>query len=279
MNRERLTITLRDDILDGVDKLVDGIKIRNRSHAIEVLLAKILAGGRIKKALILAGGEGSRMRPFTYEMPKGLIPVQGKPLLQHILELLRKSELRDVIISIGYMGEKIKEYFGNGSKFGLNISYVEEKEPLGTAGCLRLAKEHLKEPFLMFNGDVIANINLPDMVSFHEENNAIATIALTPVEDPSRYGMAHLRGPKILSFEEKPKKKKGEPQLVNAGIYILNPEVIDYLPNGKSMMETDLFPKLAKEGKLFGYPFEGQWFDTGTPQAYERAIKKWKPLP
>ncbi|MFC2154109.1 NDP-sugar synthase, partial [Candidatus Altiarchaeota archaeon] len=110
------------------------------------------------------------------------------------------------------------------------------------------------------------------------ENNAVATIALTPVEDPSRFGVAHLRGPHILSFEEKPSKKKQGPQLINAGIYILNPNVIDYLPAGKSMIEKDLFPKLAAEGKLYGYPFDGMWLDTGTPDAYEKAIKTWKPI-
>ncbi|MFC2154104.1 sugar phosphate nucleotidyltransferase [Candidatus Altiarchaeota archaeon] len=190
MNRERLTITLRDDILEGVDKLVDGIKIRNRSHAIEILLARILTGGRINKAVILAGGEGTRMRPFTYEMPKALIPVKGKPLLQHIIDLLRKYEIREIIISTGYLGEKIKEYFGNGSKFGVNITYLEEKEPLGTAGPLKLGKKLLNEPFLMFNGDVLANIDLYDMMRLHDENNAVATIALTPVEDPSRLATA-----------------------------------------------------------------------------------------
>jgi len=279
MNRERLTITLRDDLLARVDQLVDGIRVRNRSHAIEVLLAKALSTGKIKKAFILAGGEGTRMRPFTYEMPKPLIPVHGKPLVQHLIELLRKYEIRDITFSIGYLGDKIKEYFGNGSRFGVNIHYVEEKRPLGTAGPLRLVRDRFTENFFVLNGDVLANIDLVDMLQVHEESKACATIALTPVSDASRYGVARLRGQRILEFVEKPSSNQPRSQLINAGIYVFSPKIFDYLPQkSKAMLETDVFPKLATDGKLYGYPFEGQWFDTSTYEAYEQAIKHWKPI-
>jgi len=276
MKREQLTITLRDDIVKKVDDAVDGIEIRNRSHAIEVLLAKALNTSKVKKAVILAGGEGTRMRPFTYEIPKPMIPVQGKPLVQHIIELLRKYEVRDIILSIGYKGDKIKEHFGNGTKYGVNITYVEEKKKMGTAGALNLVKPKPTEPFIMLNGDVLAEIDLADLISFHADKNALATIALIAVDDPSRFGVANLKGDTILEFIEKPKKGKEPSKLINAGVYLLDPKVLDYIPKGHGMMETDVFPKLAKEGKLYGYSFTGQWFDTGTPEAYEKAIKKWK---
>ncbi len=274
MKRGQLTITLREDILNRVDQQVDGIRIRNRSHAIEMLLSRVLNAEKVKTAYILAGGRGTRMRPFTYEMPKPLIPVKGKPLVQHILELLRKYEIRDVVMSIGYLGDKIRDYFGNGSKLGLNITYIEEKDELGTAGGLNLAKDILKENFLMFNGDVLANIDLQDLIAFHHEKRGLATIALTPVEDPSRFGVARLKGDRILEFIEKPQTT--ESKLINAGVYVLDPKVIKYVPKGKAMMEKDVFPKLAKKGKLYGYSFDGQWFDTGTYEAYENAIKNWK---
>ncbi|VVB53747.1 Bifunctional protein GlmU [uncultured archaeon] len=278
MKREQLTITLRDDIVERVDQMVDGIRIRNRSHAIEVMLSKVFSADKVKKAVILAGGEGTRMRPFTYEMPKSLIPVQGRPLLEHIVDLCRKYDVRDIVISIGYLGNKIREYFGNGSKFGVRITYIEEKEALGTAGPLSLMRDQLTETFLMFNGDVLADIDLMDLIRYHNEKKGMATIALTHVKDPSQFGVALLEGDRILDFIEKPKKGEQTSNLINAGVYVLEPSVLDVLPKGKSMIEKDIFPILAKKGELYAYPFDRQWFDTGTPESYEKAIKEWKPL-
>lgn len=268
-------IGLRSDLVAEIDRMVDGVEVKNRSHAIEIILSRVLHAKKVEKAVILAGGRGTRMRPFTYEVPKPMIPVQGKPLLQHIVELLRKYDIRDIILSTGYMGDKIREYFGNGSRFGVDVSYVEEKEELGTAGSLNLMKGMLNGTFLMFNGDILANIDLHDFIVFHRENRALATIALTPVKDPSRFGVARLRGNRILEFIEKPKNNIRS-KLINAGVYVLEPEVVEYVPEGRAMMEKDVFPRLAEENKLFGYPFDGQWFDTGTHEAYENAIKKWK---
>ncbi len=273
---EKVSITLNGNILEKVDQMVDGRKIKSRSDALEKMICHAVNRENVKTAFILAGGKGTRMRPFTYELPKPLIPVQGKPLLQHILNLLRKYEIRDVIISTGYMCDKIKEYFGNGSKFGFDITYVEEKEELGTAGALNLSKGMLKKTFLMFNGDVLTNIDLHDLIDTHSRNDGLATIALTPVDDPSRFGVADLKGDRIMKFIEKPKKPVSN--LINAGVYILEPEVLEYVPKGKAMMETDVFPKLADKGLLYAYPFEGQWFDTGTHESYESAIKNWKQI-
>ena len=273
--RERLTITLRNDLLKELDSRVDGINIRNRSHAIEVLLSKILESKRVKQAVILAGGQGTRMRPLTYEMPKPMIPVKGKPLIQHIMELCRKYDIREIILSTGYMGDQIRNHFGDGSHLGLDIKYVEENEPLGTGGPLNLAKKYLTGPFLMFNGDVLSDLNLSDLIVFHNEQKAVATIALTQVEDTSSFGVVRLNGNRVDGFIEKPTSKESS-KLINAGVYVLEPEILKYIPPGKSMLERDVFPKLSQEGKLYGYPFDGQWFDTGTPESYERVIKNWK---
>jgi NDP-sugar pyrophosphorylase family protein len=275
--KERITITLDKDIIKQIDSRIDGIKIKNRSHAVEFLTSKALGNSGIKKAFILAGGKGTRLRPITHEIPKPMIPVHERPILEHVIELLKKYEIRDIIIAIGYKGGKIKEYFGNGSKFGVKITYVEEKEKLGTAGPLRLAKNLLTETFVMTNADELKDIDLDDMYQFHKKNNSMATIALTTVKDPSAYGVAKMQGSKIIEFVEKPKKEKAPSKLINAGLYILEPEIIKHIPSkrGEIKIETEVYPKIAKMGRLFGYPFSGQWFDTGTPDRYAKALKNW----
>ncbi len=271
-----LSVKLNTKILAKLDEMIDGKKIKNRSDAVEFLITKTMGANKVKKAVILAGGKGTRMRPFTYEIPKPLIPIHGKPLLQHIIELLRKYEIREIILSVGYMGDNIKEHFGNGHNLGVTITYIEEEEKLGTAGSLNLMKDLLDETFIMFNGDILINIDLHDIILFHKRSGGLATIALKPVKDPSRFGVARLKGDQILEFLEKPKSTKS--RLINAGVYVLEPEAIDYVPEGVAMMETDVFPKLAEKGELYGYPFDGQWFDTGTHRAYEKAIKEWRDI-
>jgi NDP-sugar pyrophosphorylase family protein len=177
--KERITLTIDTAILEQVDSRVDGLKIKNRSHAVELLLTNALGSNAPKKAFILAGGKGTRLKPITHEIPKPLVPLHGKPILEHTFDLLKKYGIKDIIISIGFKGDKIKEYFGNGKKFGVSITYVEETEPLGTAGPLNLARHLLKDTFLMCNADELKNIDLHDMFAFHKESGAIATIALT----------------------------------------------------------------------------------------------------
>jgi len=278
MERKKLTVTIKKDLFQKIDSIVDGKKIRNRSHATEYLIEAGLGINKVKKAIILVGGEGTRLRPFTYELPKALLPIQGKPMVMHVMDLLKSHGVTNIYLAIGYKGEKIKEYFGNGSLFGFNIKYIEEKKPLGTAGPLRLAKKYLDETFFIVWGDILSEIDLTDFMHFHKNNAGLATVALTTVEDPSRYGVASLKGNKIVGFIEKPKKEDAPSNLINAGIAIMEPEVItEYIPKrGRAMVEYDVYPLLASEGKLFGYPFEGQWLDTGTHEAYEKAIKEWK---
>lgn len=270
--KKRVTLTIDKNILEQVDKNIDRYKVKNRSHAVELLLLKALGANVPKQALILAGGKGTRLTPITREIPKPLVPLHGKPVLEYSLDLFKKFGIKDILISIGFKGEKIKEYFGDGKRFGVNITYIEESEPLGTAGPLRLAKKFIKGSFIMCNADELKDIDLIDMFMSHKKNNAAATIALTSVEDTSRYGVAKLAGDKILEFVEKPSKEKAPSNFINSGLYILNPEVVDYVPEGFAMLENDVFPELAKEGKLFGYPFSGYWKPIGNFQQYEEAI-------
>lgn len=277
MARKRLTITLDDNILRQIDREIDGSKIRNRSHAIEYLLSQGFSP-KIKKAFVLCGGQGVKMRPFTYEMPKAMLPIHGRPILEYIIDQLRENNIRDIIVLVGDLGEKIKNHFGNGSKFGVKITYLEEEKKEGTAAPLRLAKNLLSDsPFLLIYGDVLADINLSDFIDFHLSHGGLASIALTSTPEPREYGVVRLHGDKVVDFTEKPHRQRTLSHVVFSGVQILDPKVFDYVPKrGFSMLEEDVFPKLASEGKLDGYLFEGQWFDIGTPRIYGRAVRMWK---
>ena len=277
MERERLTITLRKDIIKKVDKTIDGFRIRNRSHAIEYFLAREL-GPKVKKALILAGGRGIKMRPFTYEMPKSMIPVHNRPILEHIIDHLRESNIREIIIAIDYLGEKIREYFSDGSKFGVKITYLDAKKPSGTTEPLISAKNIIgNEAFILYHGDVLANIDINDLIDYHELHNKLITMSLTSVADPSLYGSVKLHGSEIVDFKEKAGIGPEISRLINAGIYIISPAIFDNLSSKKnSSLEKEVFPKLVKKGQINGYVFDGVWFDVSTPEIYARALKEWK---
>lgn len=245
-------------------------KMKNMSESMAVL-----QGRQLRKALIMAGGFGSRMGEITKYIPKPMLPLQGKPILEYAIELCKLHEINDISISIFHLGDRIKEYFADGNLHGIKIAYVEEKEPLGTAGAIRLHKGWLDEAFMMCNADELKDIDLHAMYKQHVETGALATIALTKVEDPSQYGVVQLDKNKILRFVEKPKKDEAPSNLINAGLYIINPEVVSMIPEGYCMMEKDIFPKLAEHGKLYGFAFDGQWFDTGTMERYNNAEKSW----
>ncbi len=272
--KERITITLDKNLISQIDKRIDGLGIKNRSQEVELLLAEALGTNIPSKAVFLVGGRGTRLRPLTDNLPKALLEVKGKTITEHLFDLLKKYGIREAVLCVGYLKDKIKEHFGDGSMIGINIAYVEEDEPLGTAGPLKLAKKYLKESFIVSNGDELKNINIPRMFRLHKRKNALATIALTTVDDPSHYGVARLDGPRIVEFVEKPVKAPSN--LINAGFYILEPEVIDMIADGFSMLEKDVFPQLAKLGRLRGFPFAGQWFDIGNIERYKIAEKKWE---
>jgi len=272
--KERITITLDKNLISHIDKRIDGVDIKNRSQEIELLLAEALGANIPSKAVLLVGGRGTRLRPLTDKIPKALLEVQGKVVTEHLFDLLKKYGIRDAVLCVGYLKNKIKEYFGDGSKMGMNVTYIEENEPLGTAGPLKLAEKNLKDSFIVSNGDELKDINIPRMFRLHKRKNALATIALTTVDEPSHYGVARLDGSRIIEFVEKPSNPPSN--LINAGFYILEPEVIGMIPNGFSMLEKDVFPKLAQLGRLRGFPFAGQWFDIGNIERYKIAEKNWK---
>lgn len=227
------------------------------------------------KAVIIAGGLGTRLRPVTYEIPKALIPIQGKTLTEHIIDILKKGGVTEVYLSIGYLKEQIKAYF-SGKDVGIPIQVIEENEPLGTGGWMHLV-ERFTGDFIVLNGDNLYDIDVRKFVAFHQEHGAVATDALLPVEDPSPYGIVEMDGDRIRRFVEKPSREEAPSNLANTGWYVFNEKVFDYLPEQKKFMfEKDLFPKLAEAGLLFGFPYEAQWSDTGTFEKWEDMIMHWR---
>lgn len=278
MRRERITITIKKGLLEQVDKIVDGEKIRNRSAAIEYLLSKYFTP-KITQAVILAGGKGKKLRPYTLEVPKSLLLIKGKPILEYIILSLKKSNIEEIIICTGYKGEKIKEYFGNGENWGIKIIYSQEKKPLLTGGALIKAKPLIEnKTFLLVHGDIVTNLNFTDLINFHKQNKGLATVALTTVDDPEKYGRLKLHGVKLVSFYKKTKNAPAKTYLVNCGIYVLEPQVFDFFPTNKQIFYfEDVLEKLIEMGKVAGFVFQDQWFDVGTSENYEKAIKEFKP--
>ncbi|OGF26690.1 hypothetical protein A2477_03145 [Candidatus Falkowbacteria bacterium RIFOXYC2_FULL_47_12] len=276
-SRKRLTITLKKDVVSKLDACIDGARVRNRSHAIEYILGKHFAP-RLQKALILAGGAGLKMRPFTYEMPKAMIPVNGRPVLEYTIENLRRNDIRDITISLGHQGKKIKQHFGDGTKWGIKITYLEQGElEIGTAMPVLAAKKHIGDNvFLLYYADVLANINFEDMIDFHIASDAVATLALTSVNKPSSWGVVRLQGSQIYSFLEKPDPRKDLSNIINAGVAIVEPAIFSYFTPQTKRLEKDVFPKLVERHKLAGYVFAGQWFDVGNPASYEQAVREWR---
>lgn len=277
--KERITLTIERELLSQIDAKVDGRQVKNRSHAVELYLRRALRGRVPSKALILAGGKSKKMLPLTKTTPKPMLKIQGKPMLEHNIDLLKRYGITDIIISVGYLKEQIIDHFMDGATFGVNIRYIEEDsdKPLGTAGPIKKAKKHLTDAsFLVLNADELKDINLENLYREHLRSEASATIALTTVKDPTRFGVAMLDGNHILRFVEKPREGTAPSKLINAGLYVFEPSVIDMIPEGFAMLEMDLFPKLASQGKLVGYPFAGQWTCPETPEWMPKVEKEWQ---
>lgn len=277
MRKARITITLSQHIVDSVDRLINNKTIRNRSHAIEYIIDQYFPS-IVKKAVILAGGQGTHLRPYTYEIPKALLPIKSKPLLEYLIKNLKKNGINEIIICIGYLGEKIKKYFGNGEKFGVKISYSEEKQTLQTGGAILQIKDRLKnQAFLVIYGDTLSNIPLRDLVNFHEQQQTLATITLIATGNPTLYGQLKLHGTKLVDFFQNKKISSVKSYLVNCGIYVFNSKIFDYFPKDKkSFLLEDVIENLIKDKKISGFVFEGQWFDVGDPKNYEKAIKEFE---
>jgi mannose-1-phosphate guanylyltransferase len=221
------------------------------------------------QALILAGGEGTRLRPLTSTVPKPVVPLVDRPFIRFMLDWLRSHGVDDVVMSCGHLASGVRNVLGDGSAFGITLRYVEEPRPLGTGGALKYAEPLLQDRFLMLNGDVLTDMDLTAQLAQHERTGARATLALTPVEDPSAYGLVRTRdGGEVTEFVEKPAPDQIDTRNISAGAYVLERSVLDLLePEQPASIERDVFPRLVGEG-LYGYVSDGYWLDIGTPERY-----------
>ncbi len=226
------------------------------------------------KAVIMAGGEGTRLRPQTSNLPKPMLPLVGRPMMEHIISLLRRHGITDIVVTVAFLPNAIRSYFGDGSELGVRMVYATEETPLGTAGSVRNARDELTERFLVISGDVLTDINLTSLIEFHEKNNALATLALCAVENPLEFGIVITREDgSIERFLEKPGWGQVFSDTINTGIYVLEPEIFDVIPEGRAVdFSSEVFPTVLEAGApLFGYVADGYWEDVGTTAAYLKA--------
>lgn len=230
------------------------------------------------QALILAGGKGTRLRPLTVYTPKPIVPVLNKPFLLYQIEILRRAGIKDITLSLSYQPDKIEHLLGDGSDYGVNLRFITEPSPMGTGGAYKFAADAIRETTIVFNGDILTDLNIAEVIKSHVARKAAATITLVPVEDPSAYGLVETEANgKVLRFREKPKPEELDElttNTINAGIYVLEPTILDLIPKGENYsFEYDVFPAiLAKEKPFFAFIMKhNYWRDLGTPESYLQA--------
>ncbi len=224
------------------------------------------------KAILLAGGKGTRLRPLTIHTPKPIVPIFGRPFLRYQIDLLHQvPEIDEVILSLNYQPRRIEEMFGDGKELGVKLSYVVEPVPLGTAGAVKYANKSLDESVVVFNGDILTEVDLATVLRLHRERRARATIVLTPVENPTAYGLVETDAEgNVRRFLEKPKPEEITCDTINAGIYVLEPDTFDRIPKETAWsIERSFFPSLVERQETFvAYIYRGYWIDIGTPEKY-----------
>lgn len=224
------------------------------------------------KAILLAGGKGTRLRPLTLHTPKPIVPVFGRAFLNYQIDLVRSvPEIDEVILSLNYQPRRIQEVFGDGHELGIKISYVVEPSPLGTGGAIKYATGDYRDTIVVFNGDVMTQINLAEVIRLHRARQAKATIVLTPVENPTAYGLVETDAEgNVRRFLEKPKLEEITCDTINAGVYVLEPETFDRIPKDTAYsIERAFFPSLVERQETFvAYVYRGYWIDIGTPEKY-----------
>jgi mannose-1-phosphate guanylyltransferase len=223
------------------------------------------------KAVILAGGQATRLLPLTCNIPKAMVPVLNIPFLEHVIRYLSEHQIKHVTLAQSHLAQAIESYFSDGSQLGVKLNYVVEDTPLGTAGAVKNAERYLDETFLVLNGDIFTDLDITAMIDFHQKRRAKATIALTPVDDPTSYGLVETDAEgRITQFLEKPDWSQVTTNMINAGTYVLEPEILAQIPpQANFSFERELFPLLLDQGEpIYAYPSSAYWIDIGTPEKY-----------
>jgi NDP-sugar pyrophosphorylase family protein len=266
-------MTLDPTLMHKLDLLVDGTRFTNRSQTAEFLLKLGIEQFRPERtALILCGGLEPRVKPTTFFTPKPLLPIGYQPLLEYQIEYLKRFEFDRIILAIGFLQEQIVRYLDE-HKLGIRLRYSFEKEPLDTGGAIKNAELMISSDFLTLNGDVIfSGLDLDKLIYAHKKSESLATVVLARSTTPARFGAVEVDSEnRIVSFIEKPRKQPARETWVNAGIYVIRPSVLGKIAKARrASLELDVFPKLMREGRIFGYKHEGYWADVGTPEDYLR---------
>ena len=226
------------------------------------------------QAVILVGGEGTRLRPLTYGTPKPMVPIMNVPFLARTMERLYAVGIREVILAAGYLPDAISEYFGDGSRLDMKITYVIEEQPMGTAGAIKNVEQHIHGPFFVLNGDVLTSLDFQAMIDYHKRKGGLGVLHLITVEDPSAFGcVVHDGEGRISQFVEKPPKGTEPTNDVNAGTYLLEPQVLALIPEGRNVsIERETFPRILEEGNaLYAFTTNDYWVDLGRPETYLNA--------
>lgn len=222
------------------------------------------------KAVILVGGKGTRLQPLTTERPKPIVPLVDRPFMAYMLEWVASHGITDVIMCCGFLPDALQEVLGDGSRYGVSLTWVIEPDPRGTAGALKMAQEHIDGRFVMLNGDVLTDIDLGAQIRHHEQAGAVGTLGLVAVDDPTAYGLVRLRDDgRVSGFLEKPDPAEIDTDLVSAGVYVLEPSVLDLIPPDRAVsIEREVWPRLVDDG-LYGCAHrDAYWMDIGTPERY-----------
>jgi len=246
-----IPIVDENGVLVGIEEVDDILKPANFSN----------------RVVLMAGGLGTRLRPLTDEMPKPLLQIGDKPILETIINGFAKYGFTNIILSVSYKAAMIEDYFGDGSKFGVNIEYVHEEKRMGTAGALSLMKEKLNEPFFVMNGDLLTNVNFEHMLEYHLSKNAIATMGVREYDFQVPYGVVNVDGHQILSIEEKPVHSF----FVSGGVYILSPNVLEMIPDAYYDMPSLFDSLIEKKKKSISFPIKEYWLDIGQMSDFHRA--------
>ena len=235
----------------------------------------VSGGAKPLKAVVMAGGEGTRLRPMTANQPKPMLPVVNRPIMEHVLRLLKRHGFDETIVTVQFLAALVRNYFGDGEEFGMSLQYATEEMPLGTAGSVRNAEDALHdEPFLVISGDALTDMDLTELVSYHKEKGALVTVGLARIPDPLEFGIVITQEDgRIQRFLEKPTWGQVFSDTVNTGVYVMEPEVLAEVPPGEMVdWSGDVFPKLLKRGApLYGYISDGYWEDVGTHESYLKA--------
>lgn len=225
------------------------------------------------KAIVLVGGKGTRLQPLTYSLPKPMVPVMNRPFLEHMIEWLRANGVDELILTTGYLPQLIAEHFGDGAGWGVRLTYVEEKEPLGTGGAIKNCESLLGEPFLAVNGDILTDLDLGGMRELHRGQGALVTVAAARVDDPTPYGMLETAPDgRVRRWVEKPRREEVTSPHVNVGVFLFSPEALAMMPSGPFNLEREFLTPIISQGQpVYGFRTECYWIDIGTAAKYRQA--------